>query len=387
MNRVKQTIAAFLAALTLIASISMFAVANSPVTMYGDVNLDNIVDSADASTIMQYCSKSLELSDTALANADVNLSSDVTPADATIIIQYVVGNLDRLPVGSDEAHGNMVFENISFPHDNIRLSYNKSYALDAVITSSDPITDVRIVITDIVSDTREIEASVSFSASDNVYEYHTGESYPVIDKLVRFARLSVGKKNIRLYCSNTTANNVLLFSGNFRIGFPMSELDGYVYNTDEDTDYENASLVFDYLNSLDLTTDSGKLMSYAIDHLGTRYSDMDCSTLTRRVYSDALSIDIPYTAAEQARYCADNDVLIDFSSLETGDLVFWKNKTCNCGRYHEIHHSGLYLGYISGVHFMLESSSGMGRVIIRPLWGENGSTWQLDCFGRPALAK
>ncbi|MGI6169812.1 MAG: NlpC/P60 family protein [Christensenellales bacterium] len=53
------------------------------------------------------------------------------------------------------------------------------------------------------------------------------------------------------------------------------------------------------------------------------------------------------------------------SELQPGDLVFWQN--CGCsgyGRWDEIHHVGIYIGYGK----VVEASSGKGRIAVRELW-------------------
>ena len=69
---------------------------------------------------------------------------------------------------------------------------------------------------------------------------------------------------------------------------------------------------------------------------------------------------------------------ISSSQLQPGDLIFW-SKACTCGRWNEIHHTGIYIG--DGR--IVDASSSKGRVVLRSLWGENGSAWKIVLYARP----
>lgn len=83
-------------------------------------------------------------------------------------------------------------------------------------------------------------------------------------------------------------------------------------------------------------------------------------------------------AAGQARYCHDRGLLVAWSELEPGDLVFWVNKKCEgCHRWKEIHHVGIYVG--DGK--VVEASSSKGYVVVRDLW--QTKNYPIIMFGRP----
>ena len=83
-------------------------------------------------------------------------------------------------------------------------------------------------------------------------------------------------------------------------------------------------------------------------------------------------------AAGQARYCHDRGLLVAWSELEPGDLVFWVNKKCEgCHRWKEIHHVGIYVG--DGK--VVEASSSKGCVVVRDLW--QTKNYPIIMFGRP----
>ncbi len=83
-------------------------------------------------------------------------------------------------------------------------------------------------------------------------------------------------------------------------------------------------------------------------------------------------------AAGQAKYCHDRGLLVAWSELEPGDLVFWVNKKCEgCHRWKEIHHVGIYVG--DGK--VIEASSSKGCVVVRDLW--QTKNYPIIMFGRP----
>ncbi|KKI50247.1 C40 family peptidase [Christensenella hongkongensis] len=124
----------------------------------------------------------------------------------------------------------------------------------------------------------------------------------------------------------------------------------------------------------------------ALTRVGDPYSQarrgtgnyVDCSSFTQWSYGQA-GVTLPGTAAEQAQYCAQNGYTIARGDLQEGDLVFWSKAGCDCGRYDEIHHVGIYLG--DGK--VVEASSSKGQVVVNDLWGENGGKWQVAMYARP----
>jgi len=116
------------------------------------------------------------------------------------------------------------------------------------------------------------------------------------------------------------------------------------------------------------------IVKFAITRLGDPYSKMkrgqgsyvDCSYLARWCYQQAGVSDYKAsTAAEQARYCVNNNLTIARSDLQAGDLIFWSFKTN--GRFRNISHVGIYVG--DG--YIIDASSGRGMVVYRELFGES----------------
>lgn len=120
----------------------------------------------------------------------------------------------------------------------------------------------------------------------------------------------------------------------------------------------------------------------AMSRLGDPYSQelrgqgtyTDCSYLTLWAYRQ-LGVHLPGTAAEQAQYCVNHDLVVAKSSLVPGDLVFWSHKPN--GRYMNITHVGVYAG--NGM--VVDASSSRGKVVYRNLFDADKQV----LYGRPAL--
>jgi hypothetical protein len=133
----------------------------------------------------------------------------------------------------------------------------------------------------------------------------------------------------------------------------------------------------------------GDIVRYALTRLGDPYSMakrgqgnyVDCSYLVRWAYQQAgVTSYKAATAAEQARYGVNNDMIISKDELRPGDVVFWQKNGCNCGRYKEIHHVAICIG--NGL--IIEASSSQGCVRIKELWGEgSGGKWEVIYYARP----
>ncbi len=107
----------------------------------------------------------------------------------------------------------------------------------------------------------------------------------------------------------------------------------------------------------------------ALTRLGDPYSQpkagigryTDCSYLVQWAYKQ-LNIQLPRTAAEQARYILDNNLAIQYEHLAPGDLVFWSYE--RNGRFMDITHVGIYAG--NGK--VVDASSSRGQVVYRNLF-------------------
>lgn len=140
-----------------------------------------------------------------------------------------------------------------------------------------------------------------------------------------------------------------------------------------------------------------QIVQAAKKHIGRSYSVMDCSGLVRVAYRDTgLSSMNRLNSAGMARKCQELGVLFtDPSQLQAGDIIFFARKdpsrgpgyctdhrrcgTGRCKRWMQIHHVAIYINS----DFLIDSTGGDNSVQIRKLWGQNTSTWEWVCFGRP----
>lgn len=125
-----------------------------------------------------------------------------------------------------------------------------------------------------------------------------------------------------------------------------------------------------------------EVVKLALTRLGDPYSQpkagqddfTDCSYLVQWVYRQ-LRINLPRTAAEQARYCVENDLTVSAADLIPGDLIFWSYE--HNGRFMDITHVGIYAG--NGK--VVDASSSRGQVVYRNLFDSDKQV----LFGRPAV--
>lgn len=118
----------------------------------------------------------------------------------------------------------------------------------------------------------------------------------------------------------------------------------------------------------------------ALTRLGDPYSQpkagqddyTDCSYLVQWVYRQ-LGIHLPRTAAEQARYSVENEMVISAGDLVPGDLVFWSYE--RNGRFMDITHVGIY----AGDGKVVDASSTRGQVVYRNLFDVDKQV----LYGRP----
>ena len=124
------------------------------------------------------------------------------------------------------------------------------------------------------------------------------------------------------------------------------------------------------------------IVEHALTRLGHPYSRtlrgqgnyVDCSYFARWAYQEAGVLHFtPGTAAEQARYCVNNNLSISRSDLQIGDLIFWSFNAN--GRFMNITHVGIYVG--NG--YVIDASSSRGMVVYREIFGESS----IVICGRP----
>ncbi len=146
----------------------------------------------------------------------------------------------------------------------------------------------------------------------------------------------------------------------------------------------NAQELTRILSNLQEGSTGETIVQAALTRLGNPYSKgkrgsgryVDCSYFAWWVYDQA-GVIIPTSSVEQARYCYKNGSAVEMAKLQPGDLIFWSRTNCSCGRWHEVHHTAIYLGD----NKVIEASSRRGRVVINELW--SGGEWKIFMCARP----
>jgi cell wall-associated NlpC family hydrolase len=130
------------------------------------------------------------------------------------------------------------------------------------------------------------------------------------------------------------------------------------------------------------------IVNQAMTRLGDPYSKskrgtgnyVDCSYLAQWAYKQ-MGVDIPGTAAAQAKYCYENGYTISKDELQPGDLVFWTKHSSTAGRWRNIHHVGIY----AGDGKLVEAKNNKNGVEVDDMWGQEGSggDWEIVMYARP----
>jgi uncharacterized protein YjdB len=129
---------------------------------------------------------------------------------------------------------------------------------------------------------------------------------------------------------------------------------------------------------------AARILRKALEYAGVGYAYVDCSKLTKIAYR-AGGYTIPRISDDQAYALRSRTV--DRSMLRPGDLIFFKkqpNEFCSCGavcrRYGEIHHVGIYFGFVDGSHYIIDASSVIGKIVIRKWDGSDNFAEMLYAF-------
>ena len=97
----------------------------------------------------------------------------------------------------------------------------------------------------------------------------------------------------------------------------------------------------------------------------------DCSSFALRLYRE-FGLELPGTAAEQGRYCAEHGMIINQKDLRPGDLIFYSYEKND--RYKNISHVAIYAGDGKMIH----AANPRRGVVMDPL-----RTGSVVFFGRP----
>lgn len=353
--------------------------------IYGDVTLDGEVSTGDASNLLMYCVGASEFNAMQFINGDVNCDARVNTADAGIILKHMAGMVKELPYSPNQTDSSAEFSftNRTFPNSGDRLPFGRSYALNGTISSQYALKSVTVRITDLNSGNAEIDKTVTFRTSDKVTYYNTQNSSNAIDNYIKFSMLTTGKKQIKVICSNSVSTDVVVYDAVFRMGFSFDEVADYCYDRSDKASASEARKILLILNSLDFTKDDGaKVIKTGVGYLGKRYSEMDCSKFVQTSVLNALGFKLPRVSVEQAVFCKDNGYLIEMSEMKPGDIIFMSKTDCDCGRYHEVHHSALYIGNYDEIDYIIESASSLNGVVMRRIWGLSSGKWIIDSVAR-----
>jgi len=151
-----------------------------------------------------------------------------------------------------------------------------------------------------------------------------------------------------------------------RIIGPVYTNNVYQLYTGLSKEYEDK--VQKHVNNLGLDTHE-KIVKYAAQYMGVSYSTLDCSELTRAAYK-AAGVSIKGRSDQQAKSYAKR--ALNHHNYQPGDLLFFRTpdgEDCPCSgrcyRYMGIHHVGIYAGKIDGVHYIIDSSSTLKKVVCR----------------------
>ena len=391
MKRMLVCMTVILAAILAFAAVNVHAVTDLdlPLTgyhlVYGDVTLDGKVTTGDVSFLMMYCVGAKYLNAMQTINSDVNCDAQVNTADAGLILKLIAGMIKELPYSPAKpgSSAEFSFYNSTFPKSGDRLPYGRSYALNGIISSQYPLTEVKIKIQDKTTGDIEIEERVTFDRYDNICHYNTQTSSNPIDNLIKFSSLSTGAKLMQVIGSNVTSSNVVVYECSFKIGFTFSEIADYCYDKGDHVSATEARKVLTLLNSLNFIADEGaKIVETGVGFLGKKYSELDCSGFVQKTVDNAIGVRLPRISVEQAVYCEEHGLNVNYDDKVPGDLVFMSNTGCHCGRYHEIHHSAIYLGNYDGIDYLIESTSSLNGVVMRRIWGISSGVWVIHNVAR-----
>lgn len=128
-----------------------------------------------------------------------------------------------------------------------------------------------------------------------------------------------------------------------------------------------------------------ELVKLALSKLGTPYSQerrnspgyFDCSSFSHWVYAQMglnISLGGSDTAAAQAQWCVENNLVVSYNDLQPGDLVFFSSKPN--GRFMDVNHVALF----AGDGMIVDASFSKGKIVYRPIW-----TSTLVLCARPSL--
>lgn len=215
----------------------------------------------------------------------------------------------------------------------------------------------------------------------NEYEEDYIVAIPIKNLSEIYKNIESNMKKIVLNEDMANANEVYY---RIQYGTPApNERDGFEEWNDWKQDVTPEELEELY-NDLPSGAKGSEIVKLAMTRLGDPYSQekrgrgnfTDCSYLTMWSYRK-IGINIPATAAEQARLCVNKNITVAKKDLVPGDLVFWSHKPN--GRFMNITHVGVY----AGDGKVVDASYSKGKVVYRKLFDLNKQV----LYGRPHILK
>lgn len=291
------------------------------------------------------------------------------------------------PTATQQPVDGIAFINQSLPNGGEVVQYKSAYTLNGTITSDTAITKVRAVVYNKDGET-ELSASKTISSSLELKRYSlTDGGADSIDGMLKFSDLTVGSKKIELYCKTKGNDEQKLFMGEFYVGATDKLLSGNAFSGSSALSDSVRRKILLHLNSLDEDSITTVAIMEAFTDLGVPYGtgsgELDCSSLVQKAYA-TVGVSLPRTSAEQGRYCYNLNGEISSSGRKAGDLVFFRQTSCGCNRYRDIHHVAIYIGVVDGVKYFLDASSGKDKIVLRKAWGDGDTSgWSIEFYGRP----
>ncbi|WP_214625787.1 C40 family peptidase [Paenibacillus agaridevorans] len=249
----------------------------------------------------------------------------------------------------------------------VKTAMDTENGMDVVTIDATRVEAIRSVFWDMNQieydiETIEHEETVALEQEDGSLKSTTVTTYETVLHITITSRTAEEQSTAYSFTNDQDSLMKELLSEEFRpLMFALLGKDG-----DTGLSQEELDLVYRDLPEGEHGVEAVKL---ALTRLGDPYSQpkagmdryTDCSYLVQWVYKQ-LNIQLPRTAAEQARYIVDNNLAIQYENLAPGDLVFWSYE--RNGRFMDITHVGIYAG--NGQ--VVDASSSRGQVVYRNLF-------------------
>lgn len=335
--------------------------------LLGDVNNDGNISSLDAALVLRQAVKLTHLSGASYYAADVNGVDGINALDAALILRHVVklnpisGEVGLLPPMIEDL--TITFAGEAIPAGGSApayLSYTDNFATPQFTAVS---TDTSVLTVSLTGNELALKAVSAGTAFVEVTEAVSHEYASIKVTVVQRDEAVLQKVAVGLF----DTNDLSLLTA-----------------TQRQLLYE----VYDYINDLTASDPYTAVLKAGLSYMGYDYSVMDCSAFTKQAYRDCGygSSVICAGSDNQINLFRNNNVLYDitylgdgsvnYMSIKPGAVLLWVDGGG------EGNHSALYLGYIHGVHYLMESTNSQNGVCIRKNWGTYDK-WRLAYYALP----